>query len=139
MVKSLGADQVIDYTKEDFTKNGHTYDIIFDTVGKSSFAHSKDALTEEGIYLNPVMGLRILLQTAWTSQIGGKKAVIGFAGLNQTQEDLITLQELAEAGKLRSVVDRRYPLQQTAEAHRYVDKGHKKSSVVLTLNHNGHH
>lgn len=139
MVKSLGADQVIDYTKEDFTKNGHTYDIIFDTVGKSSFDHSKDALTEEGIYLNPVMGLRILLQTALTSQIGSKKAVIGFAGLNQTQEDLIILQELAEAGKLRSVVDRRYPLEQTAEAHRYVDKGHKKGSVVLTLNHNGHH
>jgi NADPH:quinone reductase-like Zn-dependent oxidoreductase len=139
MVKSLGADRVIDYTQEDFTKNGRTNDIIFDTVGKSSFARCQDVLAENGIYLNPVLGLKILLQTAWTSQIGDKKAVIGFAGLNQTQEDLITLKQLAEAGQLQSVVDRCYPLHQAAEAHAYVEKGHKKGSVVLLLNHNGHH
>ena len=106
MMSSLGSDHVIDYTKEDFTKNGRAYDIIFDTVGKSSFARCKGVLTEGGIYLNPVLGLRILLQTAWTSMIGDKKAVIGFAGLNQCQEDLITLQGLADAGKLRSIGDR---------------------------------
>ena len=139
LVKSLGADHVIDYTKEDFTQNGRSYDIIFDTVGKSSFARCQDALTEEGLYLNPVLGLTILLQTAWTSVAGGKKAVLGFAGLNQSQEDLLTLKDLVEAGELISIIDRCYPFHQAAEAHRYVETGHKKGSVVLQLNHNGHH
>ena len=136
MVKSLGADKVIDYTKEDFTQNGETYDIIFDTVGKSSFSQSKSALKENGIYLSTVMSPAILLQKLWTSKIGSKKAAISFTGLRSEDEkrkDLIFLKELIEAGKIKSVIDRCYPLEQIAEAHRYVDKGHKKGNVVITV------
>jgi len=138
LVKSLGADQVIDYTQEDFTKSGQTWDIIFDTVGKSSFSRCKSALTQKGIYLSTVLTLTILLQTLWTSMAGSKKATITFAGLrspSEKAEDLIFLKELVEAGKIKPVIDRRYPLEQTAEAHRYVDTGHKKGNVVITLDH----
>jgi NADPH:quinone reductase-like Zn-dependent oxidoreductase len=103
MVKSLGADKVIDYTKEDFTKTGKTYDIIFDMVGKSSFSRSKRSLKKEGFYLSI------------KSSLASKKI-----------EDLIFLKELIEAGKIEPAIDRRYPLEQIAEAHRYVEKGHKK-------------
>ncbi len=139
MVKSLGADQVIDYTKEDFTKNGQTYDIIFDAVAKSSFSRCKDSLKQKGIYLTVAVTLIILLQMLWTSKIGSKKAIIAFAGLRPASEqtkDLIFLKELVEAGTIKSVIDRRYPLEQIAEAHRYVDKGHKKGNVVITVAHN---
>jgi NADPH:quinone reductase-like Zn-dependent oxidoreductase len=139
LVTSLGADKVIDYTKEDFTKSGQTYDIIFDTVGKSSFSRCKGSLTQRGVYLNPALGLPILLQMLWTSMIGSKKAMITFAGLRSSSEkikDLLFLKELIEAGKIKPVIDRRYPLEQIAEAHRYVDKGHKKGSVVITVEHN---
>ena len=138
LVKSLGADQVIDYTQEDFTKSGQTWDIIFDTVGKSSFSRCKSALTPKGIYLSTVLTLTILVQTLWTSMAGSKKATITFAGLrspSEKAEDLIFLKELVEAGKIKPVIDRRYPLEQTAEAHRYVDTGHKKGNVVITLDH----
>ena len=136
MVKSLGADKVIDYTNEDFTKTGQTYDIIFDTVGKSSFSRCKRALKQRGIYLTTVPTLAIMLQMLWTSRIGTKKAMIAFTGLRSSgeiTEDLVFLKKLIEAGKIRSVIDRRYLLEQTAEAHRYVDKGHKKGNVVVTL------
>jgi len=139
LVKSLGADSVIDYTKEDFTKTGQTYDIIFDTVGKSSFSRCKNSLKQNGIYLNTFLGLVILLQTLWTSMIGSKKAIIMFAGLMPSSEktkDIIFLKELIEVGKIKSVIDKRYPLEQIAEAHRYVDKGHKKGSVVITEEYN---
>jgi len=139
MVKSLGADKVIDYTKEDFTKSGQTYDIIFDTVGKSSFSRCKGSLKQRGIYLVTMPTLAILLQMLWTSKIGGKKAAIVFAGLrssNERTKDLIFLKELIETGKIKSVIDRRYPLEQIAEAYRYVDKGHKKGNVVITVEHN---
>ena len=131
LVKSLGADMVIDYTKEDFTKSGQTYDIIFDTVGKTSFSRCKSSLKQRGIYLTTVFGLQVLFQMLWTSMIGSKKVISGVA--SNTTEDLIFLKELIEAGKLKSVIDRRYPLEQIAEAHRYVDKGHKKGNVVITL------
>ncbi|MBA7673214.1 Quinone oxidoreductase 1 [subsurface metagenome] len=131
LVKSLGADKVIDYTKEDFTKTGQTYDIIFDTVGKSSFSRCKSSLKQRGVYLSTNPTLAILLQMLWTSKIGSKRAIYTLAK-NRT-EDLIFLKELIEAGKIKSVIDRRYPLEQIAEAHGYVDKGHKKGNVVITV------
>jgi len=134
LVKSLGADKVIDYTKEDFTKSGQTYDVIYETVGKSSFSRNLSSLKKEGIYLAGSGGLLQMVQMAWTSMIGSKKIVFGpeFGG----KEDLIFIKELIEAGKIKSVIDRRYPLEQIVEAHRYVDKGHKKGNVVITVAHN---
>ncbi|MFS1512451.1 NAD(P)-dependent alcohol dehydrogenase [Chengkuizengella sp. SCS-71B] len=139
LVKSLGADQVIDYTKEDFTKTGQTYDIIFDTVGKSSFARCKNSLKQQGIYLTTVPSIAINLQMLWTSKIGNKKAKIAFTGLRPSSEktkDLLFLKELIEAEKITSVIDRRYSLEQIAEAHRYVETGHKRGNVAITLEHN---
>ena len=138
LVKSLGADKVIDYTKEDFTKTGQTYDIIFDAVGKSSFSRCKGSLKQRGIYLTTVAGLVDLLQVLWTSMVGSKKAKFATAGLRPPGEitkDLILGKELIEAGKIKSVIDRRYPLEQVVEAHRYVEKGHKKGNVVITVDH----
>jgi len=131
LVKSLGADKVIDYTKEDFTKNGETYDIIFDTVSKSSFSRCKSSLKQRGFYLDTVM---LPVQERWLSMTSGKK-VIGGTAVEKT-EDLIFLKELVEARKIKPVIDRCYPLEQMAEAHSYVDKGHKKGNVVITVEHN---
>jgi NADPH:quinone reductase-like Zn-dependent oxidoreductase len=131
LVKSLKADKVIDYTKEDFTKNGQTYDIIFDTVGKTSFSHCKSSLKQRGNYLTVEWPF---LHALWSSIICSKKLIIGVAP-NRT-EDIIFLKELCETGKLKSVIDKTYPLEQTVEAHRYVDKGHKKGNVVITVGHN---
>jgi NADPH:quinone reductase-like Zn-dependent oxidoreductase len=139
LVKSLGADKVIDYTKEDFTKNGQTYDIIFDAVSKSSFLRCKGSLTQKGVYFSAVPGLPILLQMLWTSKFGSKKAKFSATGLRPVSERLILLKELielVEAGKIKTVIDRLYPLEETAEAHSYVEKGHKKGNVVITLEHN---
>ena len=134
-VKSLGADQVIDYTQEDFTENGKTYDIIFDTVGKRSFSECKGSLTDEGIYLATVPTPVIMLQALWPAK-RGKKVKFAAAGLRPVSEkikDLVFLTELIETGKIKSVIDRRYPLEQIAEAHRYVEKRHKKGNVVITM------
>jgi len=127
MVKSLGADKVIDYTKEDFTKGDQIYDVIFDAVRKTSFSRCKSSLKKSGIYITAGWPL---LQALWTSMIGSKKVKLGIAPYRT--DDLIFLKELIEAGKLKAVIDRSYPLEQTAEAHRYVDKGHKKGNVVIT-------
>jgi len=134
MVKSLGADKVIDYTKEDFTRSGETYDIIFDAVGKSSISRSKSSLKKRGFYLFVTGGLQTILQTLWASMTSSKKLI--FVVGSQKTEDLVFLKELIEAGKLKPVIDRRYPLEQMVEAHRYVDKGHKKGNVVITVEHN---
>jgi NADPH:quinone reductase-like Zn-dependent oxidoreductase len=139
MVKSLGADKVIDYTTTDFTQTDQTYDIIFDTVGKSSFLRCQGSLSEQGVYLSPVLGLPLLLQMIWTSKVGNKKAKFSATGLRSASELRVLLhqlKELIESGKIQTVMDRSYPLEQTAEAHRYVDQGHKKGNVVILVQQN---
>ena len=132
LVKSLGADKVIDYTKEDFTKSGETYDSIFDTVGKSSFSDCVRSLKKKGFYLRTFnIGLSPVVRGLWTSMTSGKK-VIGETA-SPKSEDLHFLKELIEEGKITSVIDRRYPLERIAEAHRYVEEGHKKGNVVITV------
>jgi len=134
LVKSLGADSVIDYTKEDFTNSGETYDVIFDTVGKTSFSRSKRSLKKEGIYLLTIAGPSQMVRGRWTSMTSSKKVILGAA--YPKTEDLLFLKELIEAGKIKSVIDRRYSLEQIAEAHSYVEKGHKKGNVVITVERN---
>jgi len=134
MLRSIGADQVIDYTQEDFSKSGETYDVIFDIVGKSSFSGCIRSLKQNGRYLSANPGLSRMVRGLWTSKTSSKKVIVGTASYKI--EDLIFLKELIEAGKIKSVIDRRYPLEQIAEAHSYVEKGHKKGNVVITLEHN---
>jgi NADPH:quinone reductase-like Zn-dependent oxidoreductase len=133
LVKSHGADKVIDYTKEDFTKNGQTYDVIFDAVGKRSFSQCKCSLTQRGTYLATVPSLSILFDMLQTKMFGKKKAIFVTAGFMQNQANLNYLKDLYEGGKIKAVIDRRYPLEEVAEAHRYVEKGHKKGNVIITL------
>jgi NADPH2:quinone reductase len=132
LVKSLGADKVIDYIREDFTKNGETYDIIFDTVGKSSFSRCKDSLKKNGRYLvtNGAM-IKNYLLTLWTTLMGGKRLI--YAMSIEKAEALTFLKGLIEAGQLKPVIDRRYPWERIAEAHAYVEGGHKKGNVVITV------
>ena len=132
-VKTLGADNVIDYTNEDFTQNGKTYDLILDILGKSSFSRCKTSLTENGYYLLASFKLRPVFQMLWTKIAGSKKVICAIA--SDKQEDFLIIRELIEAGKIKSVIDRRYPLEQTAEAHRYVETGQKKGNVVITVEH----
>lgn len=132
MVRSLGAHQVIDYTKEDFSKNGQTYDIIFDTVGKSSFSGSLGSLSKRGFYLRAVhMALSPVIRGLWSSVTSGKKVIGGV--VSEKAEDLVFLNKLIETGELKVVIDRCYPLEEIAEAHSYVEKGHKKGNVVITV------
>lgn len=135
-VQSLGADKVIDYKHEDFTQSSDTYDIIFDAAGKSSYGRCKQILKENGIYLSTVLSPGIVLNMLWTSLVGSKKAKIAFAGLRPASEqakDLRFLAELLETGQVKSLIDRSYPLAETAAAHRYVDTGRKKGSVVISV------
>lgn len=132
LVSSLGADRVIDYTQEKFTGDGPAYDIIFDTVGKSPFSACVKRLTPNGFYLRAVhMSPLPLIHGTWVNVTSGKKVIGGTA--KENAEDLMYLKELIEAGELRSVIDRRYPLEQAPEAHCYVEQGHKKGNVVLTV------
>ena len=131
VVKSLGADKVFDYTKEDFTKSGETYDIIFDTVGKTSYSHCRSVLTRNGIFLAAVIDSKVLAQVMWTAVSGGKKVKGGVAP--ERPRDLHFLKELMESGKIKPVIDRRYTLEQISEAFRYVEKGHKKGNVVIIV------
>ena len=130
LVRSLGADKVIDYTKEDFTKTGQTYHAIYDAAIKSSFSRCKDSLKPRGVYLTDDWPL---FQALWTSMVGSKKIIFGIPSKSETTKDLIYLKELVEAGEIKSVVDRSYPLEQIVEAHRYVETGHKKGNVALNL------
>jgi len=132
-VKSLGADKVIDYTQDDFTQNGETYDLIFDILGKSSFEHCKGSLKENGCYLLASFKMKQLLQMLWTKIRGDKRVICAIAP--GSVDDLIAVKELVEAGKIKAVIDRRYPLEQTAEAHRYVEEGRKKGHIAITVEH----
>lgn len=131
LVKSLGADRVIDYTRQDFTRKGERFDVVFDTVGKAPYASSIRALKDDGIYLQAVSAPGILLQMRLTAMFS-KKTLIG-GGPPPKVEDLHFLRELVETGKIRPVIDRRYPMEQIVEAHRYVDTGRKKGNVVIAV------
>jgi NADPH:quinone reductase-like Zn-dependent oxidoreductase len=131
MLRSIGADHVMDYTQEDFTKSGETYEVILDVMGKSSFSGSVRSLKQNGRYLLGNPGLIQIVRGRWISMRSSKKVIIGAA--NQKTEDLVFLKELIEAGKIKSVIDRCYPLEQIAEAHRYVDTGHKQGNVVIAI------
>lgn len=131
LVKSLGADKVVDYTKEDFTQNEESYDIIFDTVGKVTYSQCKDSLKENGRFLMAVAGIPQFFLVLWTSMFSSKKAVAGVAV--PTKEDLKFVKQLMEDGNLKTVIDRSYTLEKITEAHRYVDKGHKKGNVIINV------
>jgi len=132
LVRSLGADLVIDYAREDFTRNGQTYDIIFDTVGTSPFSGCIKSFNGKGVYLRAVhIALPPVIRGLLTS-ISGSKKVIGGIAIEQ-KENIVFLKELIESGKYKPVIDRVYPFEQTAEAHRYVDKGHKRGNVVIIV------
>jgi len=132
LVRSLGADKVVDYTQQDVTQNGETYDVILDMVpGKAGFAHYQASLKPNGLYLAGAGELKAFAQMAWTSLTGGKKVLAGMAP--DRREDLVFLNQLLETGKIRPVIDRRYPLEQTTDAHRYADTGRKRGSVVITI------
>ncbi len=132
MVKSLGADQVIDYTREDFSRRSETYDIIFDTVGKSPFSGSVRALKPKGYYLRTVhTSPGAVLRGLWVNLTSGKRVIGGVA--QEKKEDLLLLKKLAEEGRIRPVIDRVYPLEQIVQAHEYVEKGHKKGNVVVSI------
>ncbi len=134
LVKSLGADEVLDYTHEDFTKNGETYDVIFDAVGLHSFRRCRGSLKAGGIYVETDLGFMWHVPLlAWLSRrVGDKRVLLTIP--KYTKKDLLFLKELIEAGKYRAVIDRRYPLEDVVEAHRYVETGQKTGNVVLTLN-----
>ncbi|WP_299532804.1 NAD(P)-dependent alcohol dehydrogenase [Ulvibacterium sp.] len=135
LVKSLGADTVIDYTQEDFTQTDKTYDIIFDTLGKHSFPICKNTLKPKGIYLDAA-GLSTLFYMFWTSLFPHKKAILTATYIRSAKiikKDLMALRELVEAGEIKPVIDRYYPLEQTAQAHSYVETGRKKGNVVISI------
>ena len=131
MLRSIGSDQVIDYTEEDFTKNGETYDLIIDVVGKSSFSRSVRSLSQNGHYILGNPRFAGMIRGLWISMTSSKKVISKLASYKP--EDLIYLKELIEVGKIKSVIDRRYSLEQTAEAHRYVETGQKAGNVVITI------
>ena len=137
-VSSLGADHVIDYATEDFTQNGETYDLIFDVLGKSSFAQCKGSLKPNGIYLLASFKTKALTQMLWTKiarglpgRQTGKKVICAMA--SEDAESLVLVKELVEAGKFRTLIDRCFPMEQAAEAHRYAESGHKQGAVVIAI------
>jgi NADPH:quinone reductase-like Zn-dependent oxidoreductase len=130
-VKALGADHVIDYTSEDFSGNGEIYDLIFDVLGKSSFVRCEGSLKPDGSYLLASFKTKALTQMLWTKIAGGKKVICVLA--SESVESLVFVKDLAEAGKFKTLLDRCFPLEQAAEAHRYVESGRKQGAVVLTM------
>lgn len=133
-VKALGADKVVDYTQEDFTRNGETYDLIFDILGKRSFARLKSALTPNGVYLLASYKMKAILHMLWTAVSRSQQKVI-CAFAEEKVQDLVFVKELAEAGQLTTIIDRCFPLEQAAEAHRYVEAGSKRGYVVIAVEH----
>lgn len=136
LVKFLGADHVIDYTKQDFTKTDQIYDIIYDTVGKSTFSSCKRALTENGIYISPVLGMPLLGDMIYTSLFGKKKVKFSATGTLSVKDLRILFQELKgiiERGKIKTIIDEAFPLENIVEAHTYIDKGHKKGNVIVII------
>jgi NADPH:quinone reductase-like Zn-dependent oxidoreductase len=134
LVKSLGADHVIDYYQEDFTESENRYDLVYDTIGKSSFKESRRVLKPQGIYLSPVLHFPLLWDMFITSFSGGKKARFEATGTNSHEKLRNMLKEVLSiytAGKLKTVIDRQFPLEKLADAHRYIDSGHKKGNVVI--------
>ena len=131
LVKFLGADHVIDHTVEDFTKNGQLYDVIFDTIGKSPYPRSKKSLTSNGIYLQANPRFAHMIGALWTAMTSSKKVVVAMAG--ETTGGLNTLREMFEAGTITSVIDRTYPLEQMADAHRYVELGEENGHLVISV------
>ena len=135
-MRALGADKVIDYTVEDFTQNGETYDLIFDVLGRSSFSRCKNSLTENGRYFLASFKARDLLDMLRTSIASSKKVICALA-LPERIDDLAEIKELIEAGVITAIIDKHFPLEQTAEAHRYVEGGHKKGHIAITVANNG--
>ena len=138
-VKSLGADRVIDYTNEDFTENGQTYDVVLNVMGKPSFSHCKNSLKKRGFYLTTYPTLSVLLQMFWTGIFDGKKVIFSATGLMPVSKRLSFLKDLIllfEEGKLKTIIDRNYRLDQIAEAHQFVEQGHIKGNVVITIGNN---
>ncbi len=133
LVRSLGATQVLDYTKDDFTSHGQTYDVIVDTVGTAPFSRSKASLNTNGRLLLVLAGLPDMLPIPWVSITSSKKIIAGPAA--ERAEDLRFLAQLAQAGEFKPVIDRCYPFEKIAQAHRYVDSGRKKGNVIITLEH----
>ena len=131
LVRSLGADSVIDYTKKDFTTNGETYDVIFETVNKLSFSASIKSLKKNGRLILGASGLFQQLRGVWTSRTSSQKIISGM--ISQKAEDIIFLKELVERGFYKPVVDRIYSLEQMVEAHTYAEQGHKRGNVAITL------
>jgi NADPH:quinone reductase-like Zn-dependent oxidoreductase len=138
LVQSLGADTVIDYTNEDFTQTGQTYDLVLDTVGNSSFSRIKEVLKPGGIYVTTVLTATIYPQMLLTARIGNKRAIIAYSNFRPASEkanDLLVLKSLVEAGTLKPVIDQCFPLAEAAEAHRRVETGRKTGNVVLQVDH----
>ena len=135
MLRAIGADHVIDYTREDFTKRGETYDAIIDVIGKSPFSRSLRSLKQSGRYVFGNLNLSAMTRGRWVSKTSDKKVI--FEQARYSAENYAYLKELVGSGKVRPVIDRCYPLEQTAEAHRYVEQGHKKGNVVISVGHNG--
>jgi len=136
LVRSLGADKVIDYKKEDFSKNGETYDIIYDTIGVSSFLKCKHSLTKNGVYMSPVLDFGLLFQMVYTSIFGTKKAKFAATGMLPHKVILQYLHEivsLMELGKMKSIISKRFSLKEIPDAHRHIEKGHKRGNIVVAF------
>ena len=131
LIKSIGADEAIDYTKEDFTKNGETYDVIFDAVNTISISRSLKSLNKKGILILSAAGMSETFQGLWISMTNSRKVWTGV--ISHKAEDIVFLKELIEAGKLKPIIDRTYPLVQIVDAHAYVEKGHKKGNVAIEI------
>jgi NADPH:quinone reductase-like Zn-dependent oxidoreductase len=136
LVRKLGAESVLDYTRTDFTRAGRSYDVIFDVAGTSSFGRCRRVLNRGGVYLTTAPSPAIFAQMPWTARFGSRRAVVAFTGLrsaSEKREDLLVIKELAEASALTPVVGACYPLARIADAHRHVDAGHKKGSIVVMM------